>query len=42
VDVAYNGANAEAVAALREAARVLPPSDACSVKAKDALKRLGK
>ena len=42
VDVAYNGANAEAVAALREAARVLPPNDACSVKAKDALKRLGK
>jgi hypothetical protein len=39
VNVAYGSASSADVLALNEAARLLPASDACSVKAKDALKR---
>jgi tetratricopeptide (TPR) repeat protein len=42
VNVAYGSTSPADVAALREAVRVLPASDACSIKAADALKHVGK
>ena len=40
VNVAYGSANTSDLAALQDAARLLPASDACSIKAKDLLKRV--